>query len=208
MGLVPPKGSHLFNSTNHKSTEQKLLNEKSRNIETNLLLSSDDDEVTICSRDDDSNLLIIDGNFKLENIVLDCYNVSHGIVIKKGDVVIKNCKFLGNGQSSIQEAIKCCGDSKLTIDHCFFENFATGINIANNVSLIMNQTLFLNCNTGLEITESGHAVFDQVEFLEANLCGIYYNALNLDPELIEKQIVFNDFSDFERLEKILRIIYK
>lgn len=197
MGLVPPKPNRLLKSTN-KSTGAKLLEKKSDKSEISTLFPSDKDEVTLCSSDDDSNLLIIDGKFRLENVVLDCYNVSHGMVIKKGEVIIKNCKFVGNGKSSIQEAIMCSGDSKLTIDQCHFENFATGINIGNKVSLYMYQTRFFNCNTGVDITDGARTIFEHVEFFESKICGIYYNALKMDPAVDEKHIVLKDLSDLER----------
>lgn len=181
MGLVPPKGLHSILPLGKDAIRE--------------ILQPSDEEVTIYSRDDDSSLLTVDGNFKLENIRLDCRNVSHGVIIKKGNVILRNCKFIGNGQSSIQEAIVCYGNCQVTVDRCHFENFATGINISDNVSLLLRRTLISNCNIGIEVSEDGHVKFDETDIERAKKCAIYYDCLHMDSMMEEKQFIFDQLDD-------------
>ncbi|XP_049548137.1 protein nessun dorma-like [Anopheles darlingi] len=82
---------------------------------------------TIASKDDDSVLLTIDGDFTLENIHLDCSNVRTGVMVKEGSVLFRNCCFTGDPTSSTKQCVVVFGNCNLAFENCLIKEFSTGI---------------------------------------------------------------------------------
>jgi hypothetical protein len=66
-------------------------------------------DAVIISHDDDSILLTFDGDFVLENVVLDCRNVRMGLVIKSGLVKLVNCLIVGDDSTSTKQGFVIFG---------------------------------------------------------------------------------------------------
>lgn len=90
------------------------------------------------------------GNFTIENVVLDCRNVRNGIIIKNGEITLKNCKIIGDGSSSIHEGITVSGNSKLSLEKTILDGFATGIFLLGCSKLSIHSTNIQNCHVGIE----------------------------------------------------------
>jgi hypothetical protein len=66
-------------------------------------------DAVIMSHDDDSILLTFDGDFVLENVILDCHNVRMGLVIKSGRVKLVNCLIVGDDSTSTKQGLVIFG---------------------------------------------------------------------------------------------------
>lgn len=147
-----------------------------------------------------SSLLMFDGDFTLENLELDCQNILAGVVVKHGTLTIKNCKFVGNGKSSIQKAVICNANASVRLENCRLENFATGIILSNKSSLTLQDTFTANCNVGVEMSE--HSRFECLKstFTNCSSCAIYICGLLL--EEVEDDIVqLQNRVDLEKYSK-------
>lgn len=140
---------------------------------------------------------MFNGNFTLENLILDCRNITCGIFVKSGHVTIKNCKLLGNGISSTQQGISCSGHSKLTIENSLVENFATGIKLSDQSTLIANKSSINNCSIGIEINDITCVDFLDLHINNSREYGIYYNAVFLD-KTEKEYITLDNINDLER----------
>lgn len=60
---------------------------------------------TLLSCDDDSILLVFDGDFVLENLLIDCRNVRRGMLMRKGNITLRNCTLLGDPTSTTRQGI-------------------------------------------------------------------------------------------------------
>lgn len=83
-----------------------IVSKKSR-----LICKPDDhsNAAVLMTKDDDSVLLVIDGDFTIENVTLDCNNVRTGIIIRRGNVMIRDCTLIGYSESSTKVGIDVAG---------------------------------------------------------------------------------------------------
>ena len=71
------------------------------NVDARLSLNDCDESNSIVkSARDEHRLFIVDGDYTMENIVVDCGNVRTGIHLQKGHLTLKNCTIRGDGLSS------------------------------------------------------------------------------------------------------------
>lgn len=135
--------------------------------------SSTESDIIIQSAEEDSALLMLNGDFKLENVTLDCRKVRTGILLRKGCLTLKNCTLIGDEKSCttvgcvalgiIQKKLKkkrktfanfetfSDGTSLIIID-CIIKNFATAINCHPKVNAQLTRTIIQNAITGIECT--------------------------------------------------------
>lgn len=65
----------------------------------------------IQSRDEEQFLFVCEGDFKFENLTLDCRNVEVGIVVKnRATVTLKNCHIIGSKNASTHQGILVKGN--------------------------------------------------------------------------------------------------
>ncbi|KAL7738871.1 hypothetical protein ACLKA6_001319 [Drosophila palustris] len=153
----------------------------------------------ICSSDEDSILMVIDGDYTLSRLVLDCRHVRRGILLRDGMLTLRNCRILGDGSSSTQEAIVCMPQAKLELENCVLENFAVGISLRPETSAQLNKVTIRKCNTGLELLDQtiklklqdGYCIFDTCKL------GILADGIVL-PNSSEKTLALKRFSDLQR----------
>lgn len=159
----------------------KFLEYLNNNGKIQGLIAADEQQTqaaTIVSHDDDSILLVFDGDFTLENIFLDCQNIRTGILIKNGNVLLKNCRLLGDGKSSTQQGIMCCGKSKLSLENCIIEQFSTGITMKENTSLYMLNSELRKCPIALDLNPKiSNLIIKSSSITEASKCAVFVEGM-------------------------------
>uniref|UniRef100_A0A1A9WEX0 Uncharacterized protein n=1 Tax=Glossina brevipalpis TaxID=37001 RepID=A0A1A9WEX0_9MUSC len=170
-------GRHAVNFREYFNNNGVIYGLGSLNIENSIV---DEKTVTLYSRDGDESLLIFNGNFSLVNVVIDCKNISTGIIVKSGSITLTNCKLLGKRTSSIQQGILCYDHSNLKLERCLIEDFGTGIMLQNNSSIILNNSSVSNCYVGLDMSEYAQAQFIAANILNSEKSGILYDSAIID----------------------------
>lgn len=66
-------------------------------------------DAIIISEEEDSTLLVFNGDYTIENITFDCRNVRLGLWCRSGVITLKNCVLIGNKKSSTGNAIVVAG---------------------------------------------------------------------------------------------------
>ncbi|XP_062131093.1 protein nessun dorma [Drosophila sulfurigaster albostrigata] len=153
----------------------------------------------VCSSDEDSTLMVINGDYTLSNLVLDCRHVRRGILLRFGTLTIRSCRILGDGSSSTQEAIVCMPQAKLKLENCVVENFAVGISLRSETSADLSKMTIRKCKTGLELLDQtsklilrdNNCIFDTCKL------GILADGIAL-PNSTEKTIALKHFSELQR----------
>ncbi|XP_029728532.2 protein nessun dorma [Aedes albopictus] len=115
----------------------------------------DRSKTVICSRQDDNALLTITGDYRLENVTLDCTNVQTGILIKRGTIMLKNCCLKGDPRDVSSSGILICGNATLLLENCQVQNFSTGIsaNASDCDIRLLNETTVQDCIEGIKLVE-------------------------------------------------------
>lgn len=118
-------------------------------------VGSDRSRAVIRSRQDDNALLILTGDYCLENITLDCSNVQSGILIKRGNITLKNCCITGDPKDVASNGILICGNASLVLENCQVQNFSTGISANVDCSSIQlkSKTIIQDCFEGIKLVE-------------------------------------------------------
>lgn len=58
-------------------------------------------DCTVLAAEEAGNVfLCFNGDYTIENVILDCRSVRFGILIKSGSVTLKNCQLIGDRSSS------------------------------------------------------------------------------------------------------------
>lgn len=64
----------------------------------------------IMSEDNDSTLLVFNGDYTIENVWLDCRNVRRGLWCRRGTITLKNCRIIGDEKSSTGNGVVVAGN--------------------------------------------------------------------------------------------------
>lgn len=162
--------------------------------------------VVIMSLDEDSSLLIFDGDFTLINIVLDCHNVRTGIIVKNGNVTLKNCRIIGDGKSSTQQGIMCTGNSNIVLEDSCIENFSTGIIVTKKSALTLKNSEVIKCRIGVDISDNSARINlnNKTKIIGSTKCGIYADNLELI-NTDEKQL---NLTSLNQLKQCVYVIKK
>ncbi|KAH8282899.1 hypothetical protein KR054_010693 [Drosophila jambulina] len=107
----------------------------------------------VSSSDEDSTLLVIDGDYTVSQLVLDCRHVRRGILLRHGTLTMRGCRLLGDGSSSTQEGIVCMPGANLELKSCIIEKFAVGISMRPRSGAELGNVQVKNCHTGVELME-------------------------------------------------------
>uniref|UniRef100_A0A182NTS0 Transcription initiation factor TFIID subunit 13 n=1 Tax=Anopheles dirus TaxID=7168 RepID=A0A182NTS0_9DIPT len=167
---------------------------------------------TIVSKNDDSVLLTIDGDFTLENVRLDCANVRTGVVIKKGNITFRNCCFTGDPNSSTKQGIVIFGNCSITFDRCLIREFSTGIYSNHDCAINLINTTITHCMTGLETLDQCRIMFRSASIQHCSQYGLLLEDFNDDDDDAQDQHggatdptgsgtqMYEDFNTIERDE--------
>lgn len=150
-------------------------------VDTNKLQPTDKSIVT--TEQNDNLFLSFNGDYAIENVVLDCRHVLYGLWIKSGTVILKNCLVIGDNSSSTNIGIfvtgktfhsftyvyyfefqsetklvfskfVVLGEGKCVLENTKIQNFAVGITCCGSGKVTMNQTAISDCEIGFEIEDT------------------------------------------------------
>ncbi|XP_037710348.1 protein nessun dorma [Drosophila subpulchrella] len=154
----------------------------------------------VCSSDEDSTLLVIDGDYTLSQLVLDCRHVRRGILLRNGTLTMRGCRLLGDGSSSTQEGIVCMPGASVELKSCIIENFAVGVSMRPRSCAELGIVQFKNCKTGLELLEKTASVNLQGSKCSFDSCtlGIMADGLAMGEGSTEKTVILNKFNELQR----------
>ncbi|KAI8041934.1 protein nessun dorma [Drosophila gunungcola] len=154
----------------------------------------------VSSSDEDSTLLVIDGDYSLSQLVLDCRHVRRGILLRNGTLTMRGCRLLGDGNSSTQEGIVCMPGASVELKSCLIENFAVGISMRSRSSAELGSVQLKNCKTGLELLEKTVSLNLQGSKCSFDGCklGILADGLPLGEKRTGKSIILKQFSELQR----------
>ncbi|XP_017855400.1 protein nessun dorma [Drosophila busckii] len=156
---------------------------------------------SICSSDEDSTLLVIDGDYSISQVVLDCRHVRRGILLRKGTLTLSSCRLVGDGSSSTQEAIVCLSQAAVVLEDCLLENFAVGISMRADTSAELNKVTIKKCITGLELLDQKAKLSLQTSCtFDSCKLGILVDGIALQNST-EKAVSLNHFSELQRLNE-------
>lgn len=141
-----------------------------------------------------SMLFAIDGCLRMENLVIDCQEVKTGLLVKGGEVIVKNCAFLGSKESSVSEAFAISGASKVTIENCVISEFATGITCEQSTQVNIRNSTIKGCNIAIQLLDDEVSMsMEKSSILNSDEIGILkYSTMPGDVE--SKALDWNDSS--------------
>ncbi|XP_065080421.1 protein nessun dorma-like [Ochlerotatus camptorhynchus] len=116
-------------------------------------IGSDQTQTVIRCRQDDTVLLTLAGDYRLENITLDCSNVQTGILVKRGNITFKNCCFTGDPKDIANHGILVCGNGTIRLEHCVVENFSFGICANSRCNVQLHNSTVRDCFEGIKIVD-------------------------------------------------------
>jgi hypothetical protein len=171
-------------------------------------------DAVITSHGDDSILLTFDGDFVLENVVLDCRNVRAGLVIKSGRVKLVNCLILGDDKTGYRQGFVIfgkffgklesadplyinlfSGNSTLELQNCVIRNFLCGIYANKGVKLNIKNSTIEKCFVAIETFEGSSIEMTDVDITDCELVGV---VVQTDQLVDGKMKTFSDFTDLEK----------
>lgn len=156
----------------------------------------------VSSKDDDSILLTIDGDYHFENIMLDCANVRTGVLVKRGNVTFKNCCLVGDPKSTTKQGVVVFGNSTVRFQNSVIQNFSTGIYSNQNCTIQLVNTVVQACINGIEVLRAGNIAFDRAQINDCKSYGVILDADDLDDlsHPAEPRTTFTDHVQIDRSE--------
>lgn len=118
-------------------------------------------------------LFAVDGDLKIENLIIDCENVKTGIMVKGGKLTLKNCIIYGSKESSITEGMAISADAKVLIENCTISNFATAVLVSDMAKVTFHNSIVKNCNVGVNLLDADSIVsLENSKVLNCNEFGV------------------------------------
>lgn len=157
----------------------------------------------VSSKDDDSILLTIDGDYCFENIMLDCANVRTGVLVKRGNVTFKNCCLVGDPKSTTKQGVVVFGNSTVRFENTVIQHFSTGVYSNQNCTIQLVHSTVQSCFNGIEVLRAGQIVFNNAQI---NACKSYGVILDADDDNLdqsnpsEPRTTFSDYDQIDRRE--------
>lgn len=132
-----------------------------------------DDGTWIDAMEDDSKLLTVDGDLRIDGVTFDCRRVRTGIQLRRGRLELRNCRFVGDKRSNTKCALTIAAGGgvgvavSVTLIDCSIQHFAVGINIvsigsgddddslaSSKPTVRLASTVISECGTAIECTAS------------------------------------------------------
>lgn len=198
-----PSGRHsikLLEPLNSSGLLKAVSTEQNNKIDSDSNILESKEKTIIAADESDSVFLSFDGDYTIENVILDCRQVRFGIWAKGGTVTLKNCQLIGDRSSSTAIAIAIAGDAKCVLENTLIRNFATGITNEAGGTLIMSQSTVSNCGTGLEASDTANIQIassqmtnnsDYAVFLKTKVDSVFENG--------EKKKIVSNFDEVRKL---------
>lgn len=106
-----------------------IYSEENNKIEFDCKLLESNEKPILATDESDNVFLSFNGDYTIENLILDCRQVRIGIWVKAGTVTFKNCRLIGDHKSSTGVGIAIAGKFlmlvlyRFDIIHDFFTPF-------------------------------------------------------------------------------------
>lgn len=81
-----------------------------KSLEFNIEKLESEDGTVLTTTEAENVFLCFNGDYTIENVILDCRQARFGILIKSGTVTLKNCQLVGDGLSSTGVGIFIAGN--------------------------------------------------------------------------------------------------
>lgn len=196
-----PVGRHdikLLEPLNSNGLLKAVSGEENNKIEFDANAIDLKGRTIITTEQSDNIFLSFNGDYKIENVILDCRQVRIGIWAKGGTVTLKNCQLIGDRSSSTAIGIGIAGDAKCVLENTFVRNFATGLNCSAGGTLILSQSTISNCGTALEATDASNIQITSSQITNNSDYAVFFKTKNVPANGEKKKIVTN----FEELAKL------
>lgn len=164
-------------------------------------LNAVEEKVLVTSRDNDSVLLTVDGDYCFDNLLLDCSNVRTGVLVKRGNVLFRNCCLVGDPKSTTKQAVVVFGNSTIRFERCVLKDFSTAIYSNHNCNIQLVNSTVRDCTVGLEVLQGC-----SVSFINSNIkhCKHYGVLLEVDDlntaNKEDCRLAINDYNQIQRKE--------
>jgi hypothetical protein len=145
-----PAGFHPMNFLEYLNGNFLLCGLTSIDIST-LNMDQLNNYAKVFAADSDSIMFAIDGDLRLQHLVIDCSNVQTGFLVKDGQLTIKNCVIYGSKESSVTEAFNISGSAKVVIENCIIMNFATAFTVDDSAAVELRNSVVKNSNVGFHL---------------------------------------------------------
>lgn len=108
----------LLESLNSGGILKGISNEENNKPDFDSSKALESNEKSIIASEGNVNMLMsFNGDYTIENVIIDCRQVRFGIWIKEGTVILKNCRLIGDSKSSTGIGIVIAGNfSVLTLN--------------------------------------------------------------------------------------------
>ncbi|XP_055634429.1 protein nessun dorma isoform X2 [Toxorhynchites rutilus septentrionalis] len=156
-----------------------------------------EEKVIVGSKDDDSILLTVDGDYCFENITLECANVRTGVLIKGGNVTFRNCFLNGDPKSSTKQGVVVFGNSTICFENCVIKGFSTGIYTNQHSEIHLLHSTIEDCINGVNVLQGCQINFDSSKIVN---CKSYGAILEVDEPVDGFRLLCNDFNKINRQE--------
>ncbi|XP_058453753.1 protein nessun dorma isoform X2 [Malaya genurostris] len=200
--LYLPPGRHLIKFMEYFNNGGAIKAISSvRYVESceNQKLETIEDNAIISSKDDDSVLITIDGDYCFENVTLDCMNVRTGVLVKRGNVTFKNCYLIGDAKSTTKQAVVVFGNSTLQFENCVIKDFSVGIYSNHYCSIHLSNSVIKNCTNGLAVLHGCCVSFHSSKIIS---CNDYAVTLEVDDlQSFQKGETRRTYSDYNQIER-------
>lgn len=83
--------------------------DENKALEFNIETSVPNDYTVLTTEETENVFVCFNGDYTIENVILDCRQARFGILIKAGTVTLKNCQLIGDRSSSTSIGIFITG---------------------------------------------------------------------------------------------------
>lgn len=136
---------------------------KGLNSRTDTVLTSSKDGVMIdCS-----------GNIELENLTINSSVSQLAILVRRGTLVLKNCKILGDGTKSTHQGIVVLAEANLVLIDCEITHFYSAIVANSNSKISLSHCSIFNVNIGLKIYDMSNVTIKSSSFYKCRNYAIF-----------------------------------
>ena len=144
------------------SNDVFILNESTHTVKTTGALEhggimkgiSSPDRTNLTSQVEDVMLDFRGENVLLENITIQATSPQCAIIVRGGQLTLKNCKLIGDGRSSTHQGIIVLNGGNLEIIDSDISSFCTAIVGNSGANISIENSEIYNCNFGLKIYDN------------------------------------------------------
>lgn len=150
----------------------------------------------IASEENDSTLMVFNGDYTLENVWLDCRNVRLGVWCRHGTITLKNCRLIGDPRSSTGNGIVVGNGATCIVENTTIHNFANGIACDKGGKIHLKNASVIACRIGLSFNEESFVESDASAIQNCTDYGAFYEASDLSNDIDSKKITVADCAAF------------